>query len=118
MVLLEPSKHVYTALPDNLRKFLIFKEKHGRTKLHVQAYPQKGIIGKVNCFCPITLAAKSVDSIIGKLRAIFRDVGREDDWSLVFLTGNPAASLVMKQHLQSITFEQASHRATKKQATP
>ena len=115
---LEHSKNVYTALPDDLRKFLIFKEKHGRTKLHDQACPQKGIAGKVQCSCPTTLAAKSVDSLIGKIRAIFRDLGREGDWNPVLLTGNPAASLVMKRHLQAILLEQASHNVTKKQATP
>ena len=36
----------------------------------------------------------------------------------MFLTGNPAASLVMKRDLQSITLEQASHGVTKTQATP
>ena len=36
LVSLEPAKNVYIALPDDLRKFLIFKEKHGRTKLHNQ----------------------------------------------------------------------------------
>ena len=118
MVSLEPSKNVYTALPDDLRKLLIFKERHGRTKLHDQACPQKGIVGKVNCSCPTTLAAKPVDSSIGKLRAIFRDVGREGDWNPVLLTGNPAASFPMKRHLQSITLEQASYSVTKRQATP
>ena len=63
---LKPSKNVYTALPDDLRKILIFKEKHGRTTLHDQACPQRGIAGKVHCSCPTTLAAKSVDSLIGK----------------------------------------------------
>ena len=118
LVSLEPSKNVYTALPGDLRKFLIFKEKHGRTKLHDQICPQKGVVGKVQCSCPTTLAAKSVDSLIGKIRAIFRDVGREGDWNPVLLTGNPAASLVMKRHLQSISLEQASYNVAKKQATP
>ena len=118
LVSLEPAENVYTALPDDLRKFLIFKEKHGRTKLHNHACPDKGIAGKVSCSCPTALAAKSVDSLIGKLRAIFRDVGREGDWNSVLLTGNPAASLPMKRHLQAISLEQASHNVAKKQATP
>lgn len=115
---LEPEKDVYTALPDDLRRFLIFKEKHGRTKLHHHACHNKRVMGKTNCECPTTLAAKSVDSLVGKLRAIFRDLGREGDWNPMLLTGNPAASLAMKRHLQSVTLEQNSHNVEKKQAIP
>ena len=118
LVSLNPAKDVYTALPNDLRKFLIFKEKHGRTKLHDQACPRKGSAEKSSCSCFTTLAAKSVDSLIGKLRAIFRDLGREGDWNPALLTGNPAASLTMKRHLQSVMLEQNSHSVAKKQAVP
>lgn len=33
-----------------------------------------------------------VDSYIGKLRAVFKDAGREGDWNTAFALGNPAAS--------------------------
>lgn len=115
---LEPPKDLYTALPDDIRKFLIFKERKGRTQLHVQSCTFKGLAGRQSCTCPKTLAAKSVDSLIGKIRAIFRDLGRSGDWNPVILTGNPAASHVMKRHLHSVTVEQNSFSVAKKQAVP
>lgn len=56
--------------------------------------------------------------MIGKIRAIFRDLGRSGDWNPVLLTGNPSASHLMKRHLQSVSLEQASANVVQKQAVP
>ena len=111
---LDPPKDFFTAL----RKYLVFKERKGRTQMHAGNCYFRGQTGKKSCECPITLAAKSVDSSIGKLRAIFRDMGRSGEWNPVLLTGNPAASHVMKRHLQSVTLEQSCHEVVRKQAVP
>ena len=111
-------KTLYTAVPEDLRKFIIMKEKGGRTQLHDTSCRFKGLAGKQTCACPKTLAAKSVDSLIGKMRAIFRDLGRIGDWNPISSTGNPASSLSMKRHLQSVTIEQTSASVTSKQAVP
>ena len=37
------------------------------------------LCSKVNCNCPTRLAAGSVDSLLGKLRAIFNNLGRLHD---------------------------------------
>ena len=113
-----PPKTLYTALPEDLRKFIIMKEKGGRTQLHNASCEYKGLAGKQNCSCPKTLAAKSVDSLIGKLRAIFRDLGRTGDWNPITYIGNPASSLLMKKHLQAVTLEQTSASVVSKQAVP
>ena len=115
---LDPPKDFFTALPDDLQKYLVFKERKGRTQMHSGNCNFRGQTGKKSCECPITLAAKSVDSLIGKLRAIFRDMGRSGKWNPVLLTGNPAASHVMKRHLQSVTLEQSCHEVVRKQAVP
>ena len=113
-----PPKDLLTATPEDVRKFLIFKEKDGKTQLHKSFCDFKGLTGKQKCECPKTLAAKTIDSLTGKIRAIFRDLGRSGEWNPVLLTGNPAASHLMKKHLQSVTLEQTNAEVAKKQATP
>ena len=115
---LSPPKDLLTAIPEDVRKFLIFKEKDGKTQLHTQHCNFKGLAGKQKCECSKTLAAKTIDSLIGKVRAIFRDLGRSGEWNPILLTGNPAASHLMKRHLQSVTLEQTFAEVAKRQATP
>ncbi|MEW8548342.1 MAG: DUF640 domain-containing protein [Candidatus Thiodiazotropha sp.] len=115
---LQPAKDLYTALPDDIQKFFIFKERKGRTKLHVETCVFKGQARKQSCDCPTTLAVKSVDSLIGKIRAIFRDMGMSGEWNPVLLTGNPASSHIMKCHLQVVKLEQSSIGIARKQAVP
>ena len=111
---LDLPKIFYTALPDDVRKFLVFQERKGRTQIHTDTCEFKGHVGEKSCDYPTTLAAKSVDSLVGKIRAIFRDIGRSGDWNPVFLTKNPAVSHVIKRHLQSVTFEQSVQGVAKK----
>lgn len=74
--------------------------------------------GKQKCKCTVTLAAKSVDSLLGNIKAIFRDVGRSGEWNPVFCTGNLASSIFLKRHLKAGSIEQASKGITVKQAIP
>jgi hypothetical protein len=74
--------------------------------------------GLKGCGCKKTLAAKSVDTILGKIRAILRDIGRSEEWNPVLLTGNPASSPVLKKHIQAITLEQFRSEISRKQAVP
>ena len=59
-----------------------------------------------------------VDSYIGKLRAIFKEAGREGDWNTALGLGNPAASAEVKAYLKAFTSEQLQAAVTPKQATP
>ena len=73
---LAPPKDLLTAKQEDIRSFLIFKEKDGRTELYDPKCNFKGLMGKQKCDCLATLAAKTTDSLIGKIRAIFRNLGR------------------------------------------
>ena len=42
---------------------------------------------------------------IGKLRAVFKEVGRDGDWNSAFGVGNPAASNEVKCYLKAVTSE-------------
>ena len=111
-------KSLNNATPEDLRMFLISKENKGRTKLHAKDCEQRALHGKVTCDCPLTLTLKTVDSLIGKLRAIFNDHGRSGDWNHTLGSGNPASAPLLKKHLQCITLEQSSASVIPKQAVP
>lgn len=115
---IKPQKTIMNALPEDIKKFLVFKEANGRTQMHSDKCTFRGSVGKQTCKCPVTLASKSVDSLIGKLRAIFRDEGRSGEWNPVFCTGNPASSIILKRHLKAVSLEQAASGVIKKQAVP
>lgn len=67
---LSPPKSMSSASSKDIVKFLISKDKTGRTLVHTQTCDRKV------CKCPRRLAAGSVDSLIGKLRAIYNRLGR------------------------------------------
>lgn len=113
-----PPKNLDCATPEDLRMFLVAKEANGRTKLHVKNCTQRLARNKSDCDCPLTLSAKTVDSLIGKLRAILNDHGRTGEWNPALGTGNPAASQALKKHLRSINLEQTAANVVPKQAVP
>lgn len=117
-IFLDSRKNLTNASPEDIRKFLIFKEKGGKTQLHDISCPLRTKHGLQTCQCPRTLASKSVDSLLGKIRALFRDEGRSGEWNPMLLTGNPAASHLLKKHLQVINQEQANANISVKQAPP
>ena len=103
--------------PEDIRFFLIWKDTKGKTVVHTQECI--GIQGNQNvCQCPTRLAAGSVDSIIGQLRAILRDSGRGDKWDENYGIGNPVASPLIKNYLKAIKLEQSRALVKPKQAKP
>jgi hypothetical protein len=57
---------------------------------------------KSNCDSPLRRSAGSVDSLIGQVRAIFRDYGRGSEWNDTLGLGNPAAVPIVKRYLAAI----------------
>ena len=86
-------------------KFLISKDKSGRTVVHLSSCP------RASCTCPKRLAAGSVDSLIGRLRALFYSLGRLND-------SNPVAPPLVKHYLKFVRQEQAGLAITPTQAVP
>lgn len=62
--------------------------------------------------CPNRLARGSVESVIGKLRAIFVNHDRVGDWNSLLGVGNPAAIRDVNNYLPCITVEQLQARVT------
>lgn len=107
-----------SASPQDLVRFLVWKDKTGKTQVHSVGCPHRGLQGPSQCGCPHRLAAGSVDSLIGKLRAIFKENDRAGDWEETLGLGNPAASLLVRKYLKCIKEEQGTAGLTPKQATP
>ena len=76
LLALPGSPGLLTATPRDLTRFLVFKDKSGKTQVHQNACPFLGQRGIHTCGCPTRLSFKTVDSYIGKLRSIFVAIGR------------------------------------------
>lgn len=115
---LTPLRTLASCTPDDLRYFLVWKDDQGRTKVHTMDCQYRGCKAKCRCECPAYMAAGTLDSLIGKLRAILRDAGRGSDWDLALGCGNPAAAPSIKTHLKAVRREQAEALVTPRQAEP
>ena len=104
-----------TMTPRDICRFLVFKDKDGKTQVHRNGCNHLGTRGTFECGCPLRLSYKTVDSYIGKLRAIFHTIGRDREWDKRLGLGNPAADKSVKDYL---TAEQLQARVSPKQATP
>ena len=102
---LSPPRTVTSCTANDILKFLISKDKSGRTVVHSSLCP------RASCTCPKRLAAGSVDSLIGHLRAVFNSLGRLND-------SNPVAHLLVKHYLKFLRQEQAGLAITPTQAVP
>ena len=72
-------KSLASASPQDISRFLVWKDRSGKTKVHRTSCKFFGSRGSSRCACPTTLAAGTVDSIIGKLRSLFLDLGRSGE---------------------------------------
>lgn len=115
---LSGQRSLFNATPWDICRFLVYKDSSGKTQVHIHGCPHLGQRGSASCKCPFRLSYNTVDSYIGKLRAIFNEMGRQGDWNRAFLVGNPASDVLVKQYLKSVTEEQLKARVTPKQATP
>ena len=102
---LSPPRDVSSCTSEEIVKFLISKEKSGKTMLHSRS------CSEVHCNCPTGLAAGLVDSLLGKLRAIFNNLCRLHD-------SNPVADTRVKEYLIFIWGEQAGKVIVPSQAVP
>ncbi|KAK3734287.1 hypothetical protein QZH41_015130, partial [Actinostola sp. cb2023] len=111
-------KNLPSSSPDHICKFLVWKDRLGKTQVHATGCPHLGRKGITLCGCPTRLAYGTVDSYIGKLRAIFRNTGQDEPWDGRLQSGNPASAQVVRDYLEAVTSEQLQARVTPKQAHP
>ena len=94
------------------------KDRNGRTQVHKNGCNFLGQKGVHQCGCPLRLSYKTVDSYIGKLRAIFHAIGRTGEWDQRLDLGNPATDNSVKDYLRVVTMERLQARIQLKEATP
>ena len=105
-------------MPDDIGKFLFFRDTRGRTQVHKSECPSLGTPGVKDCGCRVGLAAGTIDSMIGKLRAFFNSLGRVNAYSPLDPRSNPCSSTFVKNWLKSAYKEQRLARVTPRQAPP
>ena len=115
---LTPPKSLNDSTPHDIRMFLVYKDSKGKTQIHSTNCTFRGKHGRFQCNCPVRLSAGSVDSLIGQIRAIYRDFGRGTDWNDMLGIGNPAAAPIVKRYLEAVRLEQSMSSVVPKRATP
>ena len=79
--------------------------------------PQASQTRSSSCSCPSRLAAGTVGSLLGKLRAIFAEAGLGGEWDDRLEIGNPVSHPSIENYLKLIE-EQAEARICPKKAVP
>ena len=96
------SKSLSSAAPQDLVRFLIYKDRKGKTKVHKPTCPLFRSHTKERCQCPARLAAGTVDSLIGKLHSIFNNA------SLVPRFSKPVHANFSRQVVEIVSAPQPS----------
>ena len=107
-----------TAVPDDVVDFLLWKDSSGKTVVHSDTCLFLGERSNSSCSYPKRLAYGSVDSTIGKVRAIFNKYGRTAIDDPFLRLANPTASPEVKSYLSAIREEQLVAWVVRKQAEP
>ncbi len=74
---------LHSASPRDVRRFLVYKDSKGKTKLHSLSCPHLGDSSAAiaTCDCPTRLAFGTVHAIIGQLRSILAAAGLGHQWN-------------------------------------
>ena len=112
------TKSIYSATPEDFSRLLVWKDRHGKRVIHVAGCVRAPNQNASDCGCPNRLAFKTVDSYVGKLRAIFNEAGRSGDWNSMLGFGNPTASSPVQSYLKAVSEEQLRAHIVPKQAVP
>ena len=96
------SKSLSSAAPQDIVRFLIYKDRKGKTKVHNSTCPLFRSHTKERCQCPARLAAGTVDSLIGKLHSIFNNA------SLVPRFSKPVHANFSRQVVEIVSAPQPS----------
>jgi integrase len=111
-------KGIEDANPDDIRLFLVLKDKKGKTQVHDICCQFLGKRGSFACSCPHRLAVGTVRAVLGKLKTIFASYGKGHEWDTVNKFGNPACCTSVKKYIKAIQLEQSMSHVYVKQAKP
>lgn len=110
-----------TCQPNDIRAFLVWKDKDGKTPIHrtdCQNLATARPSASQQCTCPTRLAHSTVTGLVSRIRALLNLEGRQNQWDPRNLTGNPASSPCVAQYAKYVAEEQAKAHVIPKQAIP
>lgn len=113
-------KKIFKATPEDLRLFLLGKDRVGKTQVHDLSCPFLGVASASSCSCPVRLAAGTVSSYIAQFKAMFIEIGRVEprDNARHLERCNPADSILLRRYVDAVKLEQAMSHVSSKQAKP
>ena len=92
-------KTLLSASPQDVTRYLVWKDRKGKTKVHVPTCPLFGSKKADNCSCPSFLAAGTVANLIGKLRSLFIESGRGENGTTYWGLETPLHIIVLNNIL-------------------
>lgn len=104
--------------PHDVVRFLVWKDKDGKTQIHDKSCSNLGKRGIMCCECPLRLASGSVENIVLHITDLFQSVGLGRVWNEAQNLGNPATSEIVKKYIKAVQEEQAKAHIVPKQAKP
>ena len=104
--------------PDDVRKFLVWKDRFGRSQIHEIKCIYLGRKGVFGCSCPVRLASGTVSVLISRILNMFEKFGLGRVWDSVIRMGNPADAQSVREYLRLVQEEQARAHVVPKQAKP
>ena len=115
---IKPEMSLLTVGPEDLVRFLVWKDRTGKTQIHKVSCQFLGNKSIQSCGCPIRMASGTVSNVIAHLRSFFMMLGRGTTWSAQQSYGNPASAPQVREYLLSIKDEQAMAHIVPHQAQP
>lgn len=104
--------------PEDIIKYLIWKDKFGKTQVHSVNCKYLGKPDLADCLCPTRLSSGTVEGMMHQLSRIFEGQGFGRTWDPTGVNGNPAESLDVKKYLKLVQEEQAQAHVLPRQAKP
>lgn len=79
LLTLPGSLNLDNVTPANLCRFLVFKDRHGKTQIHQTSCRMLGYKNYHNCGRPLRLSYKTIDEYFGKMVSIFHTRARDGE---------------------------------------
>ena len=109
---------ILNTVPMDIRRFLICKERSGKTVIHDIKCKWLGTKGITPCPCRVGISFGTSRTLVGELKSIFASKGMGTSWDPSTMRGNPAADRSVSRHVTALKREQSKAHVVQKQAKP
>ena len=105
---------VSCASPEDVVRFLVFKDKDAKTQVHNFDCVYLGQMGHKPCACPRRLRVGTAKNMVSKLATYFQVMKSDTRRGMT----NPARALMVQRYIKKLSEEQGKAHVTVKQAKP